>query len=96
MDVRQKWKGPNPRVALSRLRPVGKPPATEVTTIAAWRAACAARATWGAPRRGPRPAMKGVPSPRGSLLWEMRLPATGRGPATVVAAVRTPRPRSHQ
>lgn len=68
------------------MAPVGKPPATGVTVVAVWRAMCATRVVW----ETPRPVMKGAPSMGGSLLWEMRLPMAGRGPAVVVAAVRMP------
>jgi hypothetical protein len=80
-------KGSQPEgAAPSRMAQVGKPPATGVTVVAAWRAMCAARVAW----ETLRPMMNGAPSLGGSLLWEMRLPMAGKGPAAVVAAVRMP------
>lgn len=55
---------PSQGVAPSRSALVGKLLATKVTTMTTWRAACVVRAAWGAPRRGPRPLMKGAPSSR--------------------------------
>lgn len=96
MDVRRKWKGPNPRGRAQQAAARGETARDGSDDNCSVEGRVRSKGNMGGSEKGPTTGDEGVPSPGGSLLWEMRLPATGRGPATVVVAVRTPRPRSHQ